>query len=275
MISATYPAPALRLTLNDQDISLRIAPRLLELSLSESRTDATDQLDLRLSDHDGQLAIPPRGAVLALSLGWQQRGLVDKGTYMVDEIEHSGAPDVLSLRARSTDLNHGAKQRKTRSWSHTTLGAVLQQLAADNALITQISPNLATYPVEHLDQSAESDLALLSRLAQRFDAVGTVKAGYLLFAPIGHGTSISGQPLPVTVIHRHDGDSHRYRCHDHNQASGVQAHWHDLNSATTQTVTMGAADNAKVLPHTYASALEAQTAAQSEYQHVGSAKVRV
>jgi len=268
MISGPYPAAALRLALNDQDISQRIAPRLLELTLSESRNDEADQLDLRLSDHDGQLAIPSRGAVLALALGWQQRGLIDKGTYQVDEIEHSGAPDVLTLRARSTDLNHGATRRKTRSWSQSTFGAILQQLAADNALIARISPNLAAYPVEHLDQSAESDLALLSRLAQRFDAVGTVKAGYLLFAPIGHGTSVSGTPLPVTLIHRHHGDQHRYSVHDHNQFSGVQAHWHDLNSASTQTVTVGTADNAKILPHTCASAAQAHTAARSEYQRL-------
>jgi len=40
-----------------------------------------DQLDIQLSDHDGQLAIPPKGAVIRLWLGWSDTGLVDKGTY--------------------------------------------------------------------------------------------------------------------------------------------------------------------------------------------------
>jgi len=268
MINGPYPAAAVRLMLNDQDISQRIRPRLIELTLNEARADEADQLEMRLSDHDGQLAIPSRGARLALALGWQQRGLIDKGSYTVDEIEHSGAPDVLTLRARSTDLSHGARQRKTRSWHHTTLGAILQQCATDNALIAHISPLLAERPIAHLDQSAESDLALLTRLAQRFDAVGTIKSGYLLFAPIGDGRSASGTPLPVSVIHRHDGDQHRYSCHQQDQISGVVAQWHDFANAATQTITVGTADNAQTLPHTYASAEEAQTAARSQYQRL-------
>jgi len=268
MMKNTYPAAAVRLTLDDQDLTGRIAPRLIELSLSEARNDEADQLDLRLSDHDGQLAIPPHGAVLSLALGWQQRGLVDKGRYTVDDIEHSGVPDVLTLRARSTDLSQGARLRKTRSWHNSTLGAVLAQLAADNALIARVSPILAAQPIEHIDQSAESDLALLNRLAKRFDAVGTVKSGYVLFAPIGQGTTHSGTPLPSTLIHRHDGDNHRYRCNAQQRHSGVAAHWLDRHTASTQTVWVGTPDKGKILPQTYASAVEAENAARSEYQRL-------
>jgi len=268
VITPIYPAAAVRLSLDDQDVTARMTPRLIELTLSEARNDEADQLDLRLSDHDGQLAIPPHGAVLSLALGWQQRGLVDKGRYKVDDIEHAGAPDVLTLRARSTDLSHGARLRKTRSWHNSTLGDILAQLAADNALIARISPMLATRFIEHIDQSAESDMALLNRLAKRFDAVGTIKSGYVLFSPIGHGMTSSGTPLPNAVIHRRDGDNHRYRCNAQQQHSGVAAQWHDISTATTQTVWVGAADKGKILPQTYASAVEAQNAARSEYQRL-------
>ncbi|CAM3059731.1 hypothetical protein PSAE105876_18835 [Pseudomonas aeruginosa] len=44
-----------------------------------------DQLSVTLSDHDGLLAIPPRGAMLHLWLGWSNSGLVDKGPYTIDE----------------------------------------------------------------------------------------------------------------------------------------------------------------------------------------------
>ncbi|MGK9568748.1 phage late control D family protein, partial [Salmonella enterica subsp. enterica] len=83
-----------------------------------------DQLTITLSDHDGLLIIPPKGAVLRLWLGWSDTGLVDKGTYTVDETEHSGAPDILSIRARSADLRKGLKTKRERSWSNTTLGEV-------------------------------------------------------------------------------------------------------------------------------------------------------
>ncbi|MBM9968370.1 phage late control D family protein, partial [Pseudomonas aeruginosa] len=95
---AGYPVPVFRLTVDGNDIAQLISPRLIALDLTDNRGLEADQLSVTLSDHDGLLAIPPRGAVLHLWLGWSDSGLVDKGTYTVDETEHSGAPDVLSIR---------------------------------------------------------------------------------------------------------------------------------------------------------------------------------
>ena len=124
---AGYPIPAWRVTLDGQDLTERFKPRLLELSLDESRGDDADQLDLVIHDHDGRMDIPPRGALLRVAIGWEGQGLVDHGTFQVDEAEHSGAPDMISVRARSADLTRPMRTRAERSWHDTTLGAVLRQ----------------------------------------------------------------------------------------------------------------------------------------------------
>lgn len=103
--------------------------RLISIELTDNRGLEADQLDITLSDHDVLLATPPRGATLHLWLGWSDAGLVDKGTYTVDETEHSGAPDTLSIRARSADLCGGLKVKKERSWSPATLGTVIGAIA--------------------------------------------------------------------------------------------------------------------------------------------------
>ncbi len=117
---AAYAVPAFRLTVDGNDIAQLISPRLMNLELTDNRGIEADQLSITLSDHDGLLAIPPKGATLRLwlgwaGLGWSDTGLVDKGTYTVDETEHSGAPDVLSIRARSADLRTGLKTKRERS----------------------------------------------------------------------------------------------------------------------------------------------------------------
>ncbi|MEB0038843.1 phage late control D family protein, partial [Pseudomonas sp. RTS2] len=78
--------------------------RLVSLELTDNRGIEADQLSITLSDHDGLLVMPSKGALAELWLGWSDTGLVSKGTYIIDEIEHSGAPDILSIRARSADL---------------------------------------------------------------------------------------------------------------------------------------------------------------------------
>lgn len=106
-IKRGYPQPLWRITLAGEDITQRIQPRLMQLTLTDNRGMEADQLDLTLDDSDGRLDIPTRGASIHLSLGWSDTGLIDKGSYTVDEVEHSGTPDQLTIRARSADLREG------------------------------------------------------------------------------------------------------------------------------------------------------------------------
>ena len=186
---ADYPIPAWRVVLDGNDLTDRIAPRLIDLTLTECRGGEADQLDLRIHDHDGRMALPRRGVTLTVAIGWRDTGLVDKGTFRVDEVEHSGAPDIITIRARSADLTQKIRTRRERSWHDVTLGKVLRGLAGEHGLKAQIDAKLADIAIPHLDQTGESDVHLLQRLGKQYDAVATVKNGTLLFAPISRGAN--------------------------------------------------------------------------------------
>lgn len=263
-----YPTPAWRLVLDGKDLTARVAPRLLDLTLTECRDGQADQLDLQIHDHDGQMALPRRGVTLSLSLGWAGSGMVDKGTFIVDEVEHHGAPDIITVRARSAQLTAGMRTRKERSWHGTTVGAVVGAIASANGLKPAVAGTLASVTLRHLDQANESDVALLTRLGKRFDAVATVKAGRLIFAPIGSGATPTGKSLPSTSITRSDGDSHRFGAADRDAFSGVRAYWNDHKGARRRAVVVGEADNVKSLRETYDSEATARHQAESEWRRV-------
>jgi len=265
---AAYPVPAFRLTVDALDIAQLISPRLMSLELTDNRGVEADQLSIILSDHDGLLSIPPKGAVLRLWLGWSDAGLVDKGTYTVDEIEHSGAPDVLSIRARSADLRKGLKTKRERSWSNTTLGDVLGDIAVGNGLTVTIAGALDGLPILQLDQANESDANLISRLGEEFDAVASVKAGCLICLPAGGGKTASGMDLPHIVLTREDGDQHRYLQADRDSYDGVRAYYYEVNSAKKQEAIAGGGDNLKDLRHTYSDQLSALRAARAEFRRL-------
>lgn len=264
MRASPYPVPAWRVTLDGQDLTDRLAPRLLDLTLSESRGDEADQVDLRLHDHDGRVALPKRGVTLQVAIGWRDGGLFDKGTFVVDDVEHSGAPDIVTIRARSADLTGAVRGRRERSWHNTTLGDILGTIAGEHSLRPAIAAELASTAIPHLDQANESDINLLTRLAKRFDAVATVKAGTLIFAPIASGTTPSGTPLPGVHITRASGDQHRYTVVDRESHTGVRAYWGDRNAARRKAVLVGTADNEKKLQATYATEVEARQQAEAE-----------
>ncbi|WP_028696139.1 phage late control D family protein [Pseudomonas cremoricolorata] len=261
---AAQQIPAFRLSVDGIDIAAKISQRLLSLELTDNRGLEADQLSLSLSDHDGLLAVPPRGAVIRLWLGWSDTGLVDKGSYTVDETEHSGAPDILSIRARSADLRQGLKRKRERSWSQRTLGHVLEDIAAAHGLQPSVTPALAALAITQLDQANESDANLLTRLGEDFDAVVTVKAGRLICMPTGAGQTAGGLDLPHITLKRSDGDQHRFLAADRDSYDGVRAYYYDVNRARKQQAIAGGGDNLKDLRHTYSDQPSALRAARSE-----------
>ena len=260
--------PDYRLTLMGQRISPQVGARLQRLRLTDRRGLEADQLDLTLEDHDGRLALPPRGAELHLAMGWRGQPLVDRGTYIVDEVEHSGAPDVITIRARSADMRQGLPGKRTQSWGAITLGEIITTIAGRHGLEPKTGQHLQGIYLEHIDQTEESDLHFLTRLAERFDAIATVKAGRLLFIPEGAGTTAGGTEIPAIRLTRQAGDQHRYSVTDRDAYTGVVAQWHDAAAAEPREVVAGSSEEPKRLRPTYATEDDALAAAQSEWQRL-------
>ncbi|MGM0826404.1 MAG: contractile injection system protein, VgrG/Pvc8 family [Pseudomonadota bacterium] len=131
-----------------------------------------------------------------------------------------------------------------------------------------VGVKLAGIRIEHIDQTDESDLHFLTRLAERYDAVATVKTGHLIFVPTGQATTASGLEIPPIQLRRQSGDQHRYTDADRDAYSGVTAQWYEKDNAERVTVTVGDPENAQQLRHTYASEQEALDAAQAEWQRL-------
>lgn len=274
-------APRVHLTVRpkegeNSDISTLISDRLISLTLTDNRGFEADQLDISLDDSDNRLALPPRGAVLTLALGYKDTPLTYKGEYTADEIEHSGAPDVLTIRARSADLRSTLTNQQERSFHQTTLGEIVKRIATENQLEAKISPEFENIKIDHKDQANESAISFLTRLAEEFDAIATVKNGALLFLQAGSGKSASGQELPKIHITRQTGDSHRFTIAENDNYQAVKAYWHNLAngkrgevSVNKEGVKKGKTDSdseqTKTLRHTYATEQTALNACKREF----------
>lgn len=217
--------PQFMLTLNREDITDNISDRLINLTMTDNRGFEADQLDIELDDSDGLVELPVRGAVLSLYLGWKGFALVGKGDFTVDEVEHHGAPDAVTLRARSADFRGTLNSRREESWHDTTLGAVVEAIAVRNKLKAGVVPSLAGIQIPHIDQSQESDAVFLTRLAERNGGAVSVKAGKLLMLKAGSGTTASGKAIPQITIERSSGDRHNFAIADRGAYTGVTAKW--------------------------------------------------
>jgi phage protein D len=259
-----HRAPYYRLIVNGTNITPRVNGRLIDLTLDETPGDEADTLSITISDHDSAVEIPPKGAEIELAIGWKNQQLVEKGLFIVDEASFTGPPDQISITARSADMRNGLPARRTRSWDQVTLGDIVGEIAANNELEVVVAKRLGAIAIEHLDQTDESDLNLLNRLAERHDAISAVKAGRLLFTPRGEAKTASGNALPLLAITPQSGDQYSYREVDREKYTGVVAFWQDLEKGTQVQALAGSDGRIKRLRATYANEPEALAAANAE-----------
>ncbi|MGJ0637391.1 phage late control D family protein [Xenorhabdus bovienii] len=292
-LTGSTHTPVYVLSADDKNINALIQNRLVSLSLADNRGFEADQLDIELDDSDGQLSLPRRGVELSLHLGWQGEPLIHKGKFIVDEIEYSGAPDKITVRARSADFRATLNISREESYHQKTVSDIVRTLAQRNNLQPEIDKTLAEINLSHIDQTNESDGSFLTRLAKQEGAIATVKNGCLLFIRQGQNKAASGQPLPAVILTRQSGDGYRFSLADRGAYTGVSASWLNTREPKKkENVTVkrrrrkpskanpqkkdekkgdylaGSEGNVLVLKHTYAYKSNAERAAKAEWEKI-------
>ncbi|MGS0627259.1 MULTISPECIES: phage late control D family protein [Photorhabdus] len=274
-------APGFLLEIDNKDISGRIQSRLISLTMTDNRGFEADQLDIELDDADGSLMLPSRGNVISLALGWRDQPLMDKGRFTVDEIEHSGAPDKLTIRARSADFRESLNMRREVSYHQKTIGEIVRTIAARNNLTADLHKDIAKVFINHIDQTNESDGSFLTRLANQEGAIASVKNGKLIFIRQGQNKTASGQVIPALVITRQSGDSHNFTLSDREAYTGVVANWLDTRkpekkhtlavrrgTGKSKSYLIGSTGNVLELSRVYADEASAKRAAKVAWEKI-------
>lgn len=260
---------AVRLSLDDgTDLTDRVNPRLIDLTLTEKRGEEADSLEVTIHNHDGAMVPPKAGATLLLSLGWTSGndvtvGLVDKGRFKVDEVERSGPPDLISIRARAADFASDYRTRKDGIWKDMTLGAILTEIAGRHGLTPRIHPDLAAKQIAVIEQAKKSDMAFVRDLGRRYDAVAGPKGGALIFLPIGAATTAGGNAFLECALTRKEGWGWSFRHATREETDGAEAQYGDMDAGQRRTVQVGGSKRRK-LKKLYASEADARAAATSE-----------
>lgn len=260
--------PHFRILADSKDVSAVLRDRLLSLRLCDQAGILSDTVELTLDDRNAGLELPRKGAELIVFLGYVEQGLVQMGLYTVDEIELEGPPDKLTVRAKAADMRGSLKEHKTRPWDLKTLGDVVKTIAAEHSLECRISPALVGTPITHLDQTEESDMNFLLRLAARYDAVAKSAGGCLLFVARGEAKSATGKEIAAVILRRDQTTSHQATLADRGRFAAVRAFWHDRTSGERRPVLVGSGEPVYTLRHTFADADTAQSGATSKLREL-------
>jgi uncharacterized protein len=267
--------PDWRISAGGADATAKMRDRLIRLNVSDEAGIESDTLEVVLDNRHGDIALPRTGAELAVSLGWKEAGLTEVGLFVVDEIRTGGMPRTITISAKAADMRGSFKAPKTKSWHEVTIGTIVSTIAVDHGMNPVVATELASVQIPHLDQTAESDMAFLSRLARQYDAVAKPAYGRLIFVPRGQAKAASGRQLPPVSLAYVDGTNWTVTLSDRGRYGAVTAHWHDQAGAERKSVTVGGDEPTMTLPNSFPTEAEARAAAQTKLSSLlrGTAKL--
>ncbi|MEB0045756.1 MULTISPECIES: contractile injection system protein, VgrG/Pvc8 family [unclassified Pseudomonas] len=177
-----------------------INERLISWQHIDAAGIESDQLTLTIS-LEGLEGLPSLGGKIGLRVGYLESGLVDKGEFVITRRTPTLFPLRLTLVAMAAPFSAadqtGFKQRRSVSHGPTTLGALFRELTSRHGFSPRVAPELALKKISHIDQSNETDMGFLTRLAYLHDAVAKPINELYVLARRGQAKSLSGKVLPT------------------------------------------------------------------------------
>jgi phage protein D len=261
--------PAFKIIAAGIDITGKIANRLLSLVIVDEAGFKSDTLEIIIDDRGQQIALPPDGAPIAVAIGYEETAILPMGVFTVTEIDADGPPDKITIRANAVNLGGSIKEQKTRDWDNKTIEEIVTLIASEHDLEAKIAEALKPFKYEHLDQTDESDIHFLTRIAKDHDALASVKGQTLLFMGRGEGRTVSGLPLLPFPISKTGKMKWKYSRGARQRFGSVEAVWHNQATGQKESVVAGERKPAKKLRHVHSTKAEAESAAKAKLDELG------
>lgn len=258
--------PAYDLVIGGTSILSRLQGRAVSISVTDQAGFDSDSLSIEIEAGARDIALPRKGAVISVSLGYVESGLSPMGQFTADEVRVTGVPVKIAISAKAADMRRTQKQSRTESYEKLTIGDIVGRIAARHGLAAAVGQDLAGIAIPYVAQTEESDLHFLTRLARNFGAVAAPKNGRMVFARRGQGKSVSGLALPALTLTPAQVSDFDFQMPDRPRVKTVKAHWHDTKAAERKavTATAGGDDAELVLRHPFPTEGEAQAAADGK-----------
>lgn len=155
---------------NNKNITKDLAPYLKAFSYNDVMSGEADDISITLEDRKELWKsdwLPEKGAMLKAAINVTENNTkkqLDLGQFEIDEIESSGPPEEVKIKAVSVPNNSKLRgEAKNKSWEKTSLSVIAKDIAASSGMKlfydTKENPKY-----DRVEQTEQSDLSFLTKL---------------------------------------------------------------------------------------------------------------
>ena len=175
---------AFEVSYNGKDITTDVTTYVTGLTYTDKTEGESDTVELTMDDTDGLWRnswYPTKGDTLTVSMGYDDL-LLPCGQFEIDEVEMSGPPNVVTIRALAAGITKAMRTKSNSAHEGKTLKEIATTIAGVHGLtvegtIEEIRMNRAT-------QYRETDLGFLRRISMEYGHLFSIRGDKMIFTTI-------------------------------------------------------------------------------------------
>lgn len=180
------------------DNAEELQQRLISWRITDDNGTISDRASLTFHA-DGLSFIPASGSEYSFWVQGEARG-----KWQVSAITEHFEPNKLEVQlspAKFTTKDPTAwREPRKRTFPPATVGDVVNSVMSSHGYTVRVDPELANVKTDHLNQTEETDVAFIVRLAKRYDAVAKPFNGLYVFGLKGNINKLTDVNKPVAKI---------------------------------------------------------------------------
>ena len=254
---------------DDKDITDKIKAGLISLNIKDTVGDHADAITLKLSDYADSIKFPNKSVKISVSLGYKGN-LYDFGVFFVDHIGINYPPSAISISGSSVPFAKSTvfkamQTQHTISFHDTTVKALVELISTEHGLKSAVVESIGKIKINHIDQTAEGNIAFLYRLVSQYG--GSLKpTSERLVVLDKRGTNAKNSELPTVKLDLKNITKYSYSSNHDRKYRSVAAQYHDVDKATTETIKVGDGQPEFKLAYMYEDKEKATAIAETVYK---------
>ena len=228
--------PIFFLEYEHKDITAYVTPFLISLTYTDHEHGQSDEIDLQLEDRSAlwkSIWYPRKADRLRLRIGYDGERLLECGRFRIDELEMSGPPDTIHLKALATGITTALRQENTVAYEHQSLLDIAKEIAAKHGLTVVTNPRtpesgIDTVKVTRITQYRERDLSFLKRLAEDYGYIFRISDATLTF----YEREVLESGGVIAVIDRSEISSYNFKDKTEGTYESCEVSYHDPETKT-------------------------------------------
>lgn len=239
--------------------------RLVSMHITDESGTIEDVAEICIDYRDDNIKVPKE---LKIALGYRETGVLPIGVYTVNEITVQSPPQILTIKAHATNLMISLKEKVSRAWHQITLSDLVKEIANKHGYGYKVAEEFKDILIPHIDQTEESDINLLTRIAIEREAMAKLAGGYILFIPKGAAKSATGKALGTTTIRPQDTINWKVHFTVRDKYNSVIAKWQSYEKGEQISETVGSSEPSYAIQTIYPNAESAISAAKARFKQL-------